>query len=188
MQLYFSPVSYSKPTPGVRKLMSPDPFPGLLHRHLALPPEEPRRASEIRSRDPLEAPPIEPNYLSAPDDLRDMLDGVRLIRRIARQPAMRAVIEEEMQPGVGGRRARPIWSPTSGRAQAASSMRPAPAGWGRMRRASVVDHRLRVHGIGGLRVIDASVFPNVTSANTNAPTMMVAEKGAAMVLEDQTVR
>jgi choline dehydrogenase len=49
---------------------------------------------------------------------------------------------------------------------------------------SVVDHRLRVHGIGGLRVIDASVFPNVTSANTNAPTMMVAEKGAAMVLED----
>jgi choline dehydrogenase len=48
----------------------------------------------------------------------------------------------------------------------------------------VVDHRLRVHGIGALRVIDASVFPSVTSANTNAPTMMVAEKGAAMVLED----
>jgi choline dehydrogenase len=182
MQLYFSPVSYSKPTPGVRRLMSPDPFPGFFIGISHCRPKS-RGTIRIGSRDPLEPPVIEPNYLSVPSDLSEMLDGVRLIRRIARQPAMREVIEEELKPGpaieneadlVADIRAR---SGSVFHASCTCRMGQDPA-------ESVVDHRLRVHGIGGLRVIDASVFPNVTSANTNAPTMMVAEKGAAMVLED----
>jgi choline dehydrogenase len=182
MQLYFSPVSYSKPTPGVRKLMSPDPFPGFF---IGISHCRPRSSGtiRIRSRDPLEAPLIEPNYLSAPEDLRDMLDGVRLIRRIARQPAMREVIEAELQPGTVAESEADLIADIRARsgsvfhASCTCRMGPDP-------QDSVVDHRLRVHGIGGLRVIDTSIFPYVTSGNTNAPTMMVAEKGAAMVLED----
>jgi choline dehydrogenase len=184
MQLYFSPVSYSKPTPGVRKLMSPDAFPGFFIGISHCRPKS-RGTIRIRSRDPLEAPQIEPNYLSAPEDLSNMLDGVRLIRRIARQPAMREAIEAELLPGAGVESEADLVADIRARSgsvfHASCTCRMGPD-----QRDSVVDHRLRVHGIGGLRVIDASVFPNVTSANTNAPTMMVAEKGGAMVLEDNS--
>lgn len=182
IQLYFSPVSYSRPTPGVRRLMSPDAFPGFFIGISHCRPQS-RGTIRIGSRDPLAAPEIEPNYLSAPSDLEEMLEGVRLIRRIAAQPAMQAVIEEELKPGPGVRSDADLVADIRQRcgsvfhASCTCRMGPDP-------KTSVVDHRLRVHGIGGLRVIDASVFPSVTSANTNAPTMMVAEKGAAMVLED----
>jgi choline dehydrogenase len=182
MQLYFSPVSYSKPTPGVRRLTSPDAFPGFFIGISHCRPKS-RGTIRIGSRDTLEPPVIEPNYLSVPSDLAEMLQGVRLIRRIAGQPAMRAVIEEELKPGLAVESDADLVADIRARsgsvfhASCTCRMGPDPA-------QSVVDHRLRVHGIGGLRVIDASVFPNVTSANTNAPTMMVAEKGAAMVLED----
>jgi choline dehydrogenase len=175
MQLYFSPVSYSKPTPGVRRLMSPDAFPGFFIGISHCRPKS-RGTIRIGSR-------IEPNYLSATSDLAEMLDGVRLIRRIARQPDMREVIEEELKPGPAIESEADLVADIRARAgsvfHASCTCRMGPDSAG-----SVVDHRLRVHGIAGLRVIDASVFPNVTSANTNAPTMMVAEKGAAMVLED----
>ena len=182
IQLYFSPVSYSRPTPGVRRLMSPDPFPGFFIGISHCRPKS-RGTIRIASRDPLAAPVIEPNYLSVPSDLEEMLEGVRLIRRIASQPAMGAVIEEEMKPGAAAQSDADLAADIRQRsgsifhASCTCRMGPDP-------KTSVIDHRLRVHGIGGLRVIDASVFPYVTSANTNAPTMMVAEKGAAMVLED----
>lgn len=181
-QFYFSPVSYSKPVPGVRKLMSPDPFPGFF---IGISPCRPlsRGSITINSRDPLAAPAIEPNYLSAPGDLDDMLGSVRLIRNIAGQPAMRAVIKEEMQPGTAAQSDDALVADIRARSgsvfHASCTCRMAPN-----EREGVVDHRLRVHGIEGLRVVDASIFPNVTSGNTNAPTMMVAEKGAAMILED----
>ena len=89
IQLYFSPVSYSKPTPGVRRLTLPDAFPGFFLGMSHCRPES-RGSVRIVSRDPATAPLIDPAYLSAPEDMREMLAGVRLIRRIASQPAMRS--------------------------------------------------------------------------------------------------
>ncbi len=112
--------------------------------------------------------------------------GVQLLRTIARSRPLSDVIVEELVPGpqVGDdalfadfrARADTVYHPTS-----TCRMGPDP-------RTSVVDARLRVHGIAGLRVIDASIFPSVTSGNTNAPTVMVAEKGAAMLAEDRNLR
>ncbi|MFC5387418.1 GMC family oxidoreductase [Aquamicrobium segne] len=181
-QLYFSPVSYSKPTPGVRRLTMPDPFPGFF---IGIQPCRPqsRGTIEIGSPDFHAAPVIEPNYLSAPGDMEDMLASVRLIRRIAAQPAMRALIVDEMKPGQGVQAQADLIADI--RARSGSVFHPcSTCRMGPDDGTNVVDQRLRVHGILGLRVIDASVFPNITSGNINAPTIMVAEKGARMVLED----
>jgi choline dehydrogenase len=181
-QLYFSPVSYSKPTPGVRRLTLPDPFPGFF---IGISHCRPRSRGSIRiaSADPDAAPVIDPNYLSHPADMAEMLAGVRLIRKIAAQPAMAELIEEELKPGVAVTTDEELSDDVRRRSgsifHASCTCR-----MGRDPRSSVVDHRLKVHGLSGLRVIDASVFPQVTSGNTNAPTFMVAEKGAATVLED----
>lgn len=181
-QLYFSPVSYSKPKPGVRRLTMPDPFPGFFIGVQPCRPES-RGRIEISAADPHAAPLIEPNYLASQNDIDQMLDGVRLVRRISEQPAIAKYIETEMQPGrdvhseealIADIRAR---SGSVFHASCTCRMGPDPA-------RDVVDARLRVHGMEGLRVIDASVFPNVTSGNINAPTIMVAQKGAAMMLED----
>ncbi|MFI0842562.1 GMC family oxidoreductase [Mesorhizobium sp. IMUNJ 23232] len=182
MQLYFSPVSYSKPTPGARRLTLPDPFPGFF---IGISQCRPKSRGFIRagSADPFAAPVIEPCYFSHPDDMREMIDGVRLIRKIAGQPAMRPLIEDEMLPGAATVTDDQLADDIKARAgsvfHASCTCRMGPDA-----RDAVVDPRLRVHGIDGLRVIDASIFPNVTSGNTNAPTFMVAEKGAAMILED----
>lgn len=181
-QLYFSPVSYSKPTPGVRRLTLPDPFPGFF---IGTSHCRPRSRGNIRiaSADPTAAPVISPNYLSAPEDMQEMIDGVRLIRRIAAQPPIASVIQEELRPGRAVETDAELADDIRNRAgsvfhaSCTCRMGPDPA-------LAVVDHRLRVHGLSGLRVIDASVFPSVPSGNTNAPTYMVAEKGAHMVLED----
>jgi choline dehydrogenase len=112
-----------------------------------------------------------------------VLAGNRLLRQLARTRPLADIITEEIIPGsdIEGdealladfrARADTVYHPTS-----TCIMGPDPA-------TSVVDARLRVHGVDGLRVIDASVFPTITSGNTNAPSVMVAEKGAAMVLED----
>ena len=106
-----------------------------------------------------------------------------LLREIAKSRPLADIITEEIIPGVDiegddalladfRARADTVYHPTS------SCM------MGKDPKASVVDSRLRVHGIKGLRVVDASIFPNITSGNTNAPTVMVAEKGSAMILED----
>lgn len=182
MQLYFSPVSYSKPTPGVRRLTLPDPFPGFF---IGIQPSRPnsRGSIGIGSADAKAAPVIEPNYLSAPGDMEQMLSGVRLIRRIAEQPAMRDLIVEEMKPGKPTQSEDELIADI--RARSGSVFHPScTCRMGPDDGTNVVDSRLRVHGLQGLRVVDASVFPNVTSGNINAPTIMVAEKGAAMILED----
>jgi choline dehydrogenase len=182
MQLYFSPVSYSKPTPGVRRLTLPDPFPGFF---IGIQPSRPnsRGSIGIGSADAKDAPVIEPNYLSGAGDMEQMLSGVRLIRRIAEQPAMRDLIVEEMKPGKPTQSEDELIADI--RARAGSVFHPScTCRMGPDDGTNVVDSRLRVHGLQGLRVVDASVFPNVTSGNINAPTMMVAEKGAAMILED----
>lgn len=182
MQLFFSPVSYTKAPPGKRPLMNPDAFPGFL---MGAQPTRPtsRGHIDLRSPDPFDAPRIFPNYLSTEEDMRDMLDGSKLMRRFAGTPAMLRLIEAEIAPGpqvqsdeefIADIRARAgtVFHPVS-----TCRMGPDPS-------TDVVDARLKVHGVEGLRVADASVFPTLTSGNTNAPAIMVGEKAADMILED----
>ena len=182
MQLYFSPVSYLRAVPGRRQLMTPDPFPGMLLGLSNCRPTS-RGSLSIRSPDPFDPPRIEPNYLDTAEDLAEMLEGVRFLRQLAATRPLAEVIAGEMKPGaevegdaalVADIRAR---AGTLFHVSGTCAMGPDPA-------TAVVDARLRVHGLERLRVIDASIFPLVTSGNTNAPSIMVGERGAEMVLQD----
>jgi choline dehydrogenase len=139
----------------------------------------------LRSADPAAPPVISPNYLSTDDDRRVAADSLRVTRRIVAQPALARFTPQEYLPG-----------PATGDDDA-SLIKAAgeigttifhPVGTAKMGRDSdplaVVDERLRVLGVEGLRVIDASVMPTITSGNTNAPTMMIAEKGAEFLLKE----
>jgi choline dehydrogenase len=182
LQLYFSPVSYTKTPLSARKLLNPDPFSAFLLSHNPCRPTS-RGHIELASGDPSAHPLIHPNYLATQSDIDDVLAGNRLLRQLAATRPLADIITEDLVPGnhVAGddalladfrARADTVYHPTS-----TCMMGPDPA-------TSVVDARLCVHGIAGLRVVDASVFPTITSGNTNAPTVMVAEKGASMILED----
>src|SRR6056297_3196981 len=182
MQLFFSPVSYTKAPPGKRPLMNPDPFPGFL---LGAQPTRPTSWGhlEIRSADPADAPAIHPNYMTTEHDIREMLEGVRIMRRFADTPALSRVIAEEIAPGPGVQTDEDLIADC--RARAGTVFHPvSTCRMGPDASRDVVDARLRVHGMGGLRVVDASIFPTLTSGNTNAPAIMVGEKGADMILED----
>ena len=182
LQLYFSPLSYTRSPEGKRPLMSPDPFPGFL---LSAQPCRPtsRGSVSLRSPDPLAAPRIEPNSLATPEDLDALVQGARFLRRLAATPVLSAAIDSEMAPGAQVQTHEQLVADI--RARASSVFHPVSScRMGPDPRAAVVDHRLRVHGLAGLRIVDASVFPAVTSGNTNAPVIMVAEKGAAMILAD----
>ena len=134
------------------------------------------------SADPAAAPIITPNYLSDPNDARVLLAGIDLTRRIFAAPAIAkySVVETLPGPDVRGNDELIDYARRFG------TTIYHPVGTCRMGQgpAAVVDERLRVHGIGGLRVIDASVMPTLTTGNTNAPTIMIGEKGAAMIRED----
>lgn len=180
MQLYFSPVSYTRTPPGVRPLMRPDPFPGFL---LSAQPCRPtsRGWIEITSPDPFGAPAITANSLTTDHDIAELLEGAWLLRRLAASPALRAVIESEMAPGEAAADDGALLADI--RARASSVFHPvSTCRMGPDAGADVVDAELRLHGLDGIRVIDASIFPTLTSGNTNAPTIMVAEKGADLVL------
>jgi choline dehydrogenase-like flavoprotein len=140
----------------------------------------------LKSADPAAAPSIRPNYLSTPQDRRVAADSIRITRKIVAQPALARYKPEEYLPGMQARD-----DDEAALEHAAGDIGTTifhPVGTARMGREddarAVVDARLRVIGIDGLRVIDASVMPSITSGNTNSPTMMIAEKGAAMVRED----
>lgn len=131
-----------------------------------------------------DAPAIDPNYLSAPEDRRKMVTALRLTRRLMQARALHPYAPEEVRPGAeltddeqlvvaAMQHASTIFHPVS-----TCAMGPGED--------AVVDPRLRVRGVGGLRVVDASVMPSITSGNTNAPTMAIAEKGAAMILADRS--
>jgi choline dehydrogenase len=182
LQLYFSPLSYLRARPGKRELMRPDPYPGFL---LGAQPCRPtsRGALTLRSSDPLAAPVITPNSLSTAHDRQEMLEATQFLRRLAAMPALRDLISEELQPGPQVRDDAQLTEDIRQRASTVFH----PVGTCRMGRSAdqaVVNHRLEAHGLPGLRVIDASAFPLLTSGNTNAPVIMLAEKGAAMLLED----
>jgi choline dehydrogenase len=138
-----------------------------------------------KSADPTAAPLIAPNYLSTEADRAVAADAIRATRRLMAQPALQKFAPSEYLPGPN------VGDDTDSLAAAAGDIGTTifhPVGTAKMGIAadgdSVVDARLRVHGIGTLRIVDASVMPTITSGNTNTPTAMIAEKGAQMILED----
>ncbi|MGE0749109.1 MAG: GMC family oxidoreductase [Variibacter sp.] len=144
-----------------------------------------RGAVTLRSADPAAAPVIAPNYLSTDEDRKVAADSIRVSRRVVAQPALAPYRPEEFLPGSD------IDGDDEALAKAAGAIGTTifhPVGTARMGLPSdpraVVDERLRVMGIDRLRIVDASVMPTITSGNTNSPTMMIAEKGAAMLQED----
>jgi choline dehydrogenase len=145
-----------------------------------------RGSIHLQSADPRRQPAIQPNYLSTDEDRRVAVDAIRLTRRICAAPALAHFSPEEFKPGPAARSDAEL-------ARAAGDIGTTifhPIGTCRMGRDSlaVVDERLRVHGIGALRVVDASVMPTITSGNTHAPTIMIAEKAAVMIGEDRRMR
>ena len=158
-----------------------DPFPAFTASVCNLRPTS-RGHVRIASADPRVHPVIQPNYLSTEDDRTVAAQSIRLTRHIVSQPALQRFRPEEIRPGaaVDGEEAL---------ARAAGDISTTifhPVGTCRMGTdaGAVVDPRLRVVGLAGVRVVDASVMPTITSGNTNSPTLAIAEKGAAMLLED----
>ena len=144
-----------------------------------------RGTVRIRSAQANEAPAIAPNYLSTGEDRQVAADAIRTTRRLMKQPALAPYRPEEFLPGPS------VGDDDASLATAAGDIGTTifhPVGTAKMGPANdpmaVVDERLRFYGVGGLRVVDASVMPTITSGNTNTPTAMIAEKGAAMISED----
>lgn len=182
MQLYFQAFSTVIPKSGERPILSPDPWPGF---SIGLSNCRPSSRGEImiRSANPLEHPKITPNAFSTNEDVSEMLDAVKFLRKLASMPAIAEIVEEEVLPGPSitsdadliqdfRKRSGTVYHPVSTCRMGADPAR------------AVVDPRLRVHGLSGLRVIDASIFPDNVTGNTNAASIMTGWKGALMVLED----
>jgi choline dehydrogenase len=164
-----------------RNSIKPYPFSAITLSPVHLRPEG-RGTVAIRSADPLTPPAVHFNFAVSDADLQTLLFGIRLCRRIASQPALAAYGAEEVAPGAAVRDDQALVADL--RRRAIGNMH--PVGTCRMGSdaGAVVDPRLRVQGIAGLRVADASVMPLIVSGNTNAPTIMIGEKAAAMILED----
>lgn len=160
-----------------------DSFPGLTVAPCRLRPES-RGDVHLKSADPMDAPTIRPNYLSAPQDRHIHVTAMKIARRIMSAPAMAPFVEAELRPGAQATSDETLLD----HARQTGITLYHPASTCRMgphpREGDVVDARLRVHGMRGLRVVDASVMPELVSGNTNAPVIMMAEKAADMIKED----
>jgi choline dehydrogenase len=179
VQLYFNPVTYGSGN-STRTRIEVDDFSGF---YLCFQPTRPTSVGriDITSPDFRLPPTIAPNYLSTEKDVVDVVHGGRLLQAIARTRAIRQLIREPIAPDLCTLNEEQLVADF--RARAATVYHPvSTCRMGRDSTDSVVDCALRVHGIEHLRVVDASVFPTVTSANTNAPTLMVAQKAADLIL------
>jgi choline dehydrogenase-like flavoprotein len=167
-----SPFSAERPQEGLHR------FSGFTMIAYQLRPES-RGEIKLKSSDPFDAPAVYPNYLATETDQRTIVAGLKLCRRILDTPQMQGFVETEFQPGpavetdaqlldYARRRGGTVYHPTS-----TCKMGNDPL--------AVVDAELRVHGIEGLRVADASIMPTVVSGNTNAATIMIGEKLAEMM-------
>ncbi|MFH7565150.1 GMC family oxidoreductase [Oceanimonas smirnovii] len=176
IQFHMQPLSADKPGEGVH------PFSAFTASVCQLRPHS-RGRIRIRSADPHQYPSIQPNYLSTEEDCRVAVDAIKVARRIAEAEALKPVILDEHVPGrqyqsdeqlleAARKFSQTIYHPTSTCKMGQDDM-------------AVVDSRLRVHGIEGLRVADASIMPVIVSGNTNAPSIMIGEKAADMIKEDQ---
>ncbi|RUX50700.1 choline dehydrogenase, partial [Mesorhizobium sp. M4A.F.Ca.ET.050.02.1.1] len=183
MQLYFQAFSTVIPKSGERPILTPDPWPGF---SIGLSNCRPSSRGEImiRSKNPRDYPRITPHAYSTNADVDEMLAAVKFVRKIAAMPAMAEIIEEEVLPGPSitsdadliedfRKRSGTVYHPVSTCRMGPDASR------------AVVDPRLMVHGIAGLRVIDASIFPDNITGNTNAASILTGWKGAELVLEDQ---
>lgn len=182
MQLYFQAFSTLLPKAGERPLLTPDPFPGLSIGLSNCRPTS-RGHIHIASPDPLAHPRIVANVYSTDHDVREMLQAVKYVRHIAAQPALASLIVEELRPGPALQADADLihdFRQRSGTVYHHSCT----ARMGASAATSVVDARCRVHGVEGLRVIDAAAFPNLIAGNTNAPAILMGWKGAEKVLED----
>jgi choline dehydrogenase len=183
MQLYFQAFSTLLPKAGERPILDPDPFSGMSIGLSNCRPTS-RGSVMVTTNDPLKQPRIINNAYGTDHDVEEMLKAVKFIRRIAEQDPLRSQIAEELRPGPQvtsdkelindfKQRSGTVYHPSC-----TCRMGADPA-------TSVVTPKLKVHGIEGLRVCDASVFPNLIAGNTNAPAIMVGWKGAELILADQ---
>ncbi len=182
MQLYMQAFSTLLPREGERPVLTPDPFPGL---SIGLSNCRPTSRGTVRlgSADPGAPPLIFANALATDHDVAELLAGVKFLRRIAACEPLRSLIAEELRPGPAvqsdaeliadlRQRSGTVFHPAG-----TCAMGPDPVG-------AVVDAALRVHGVDGLRVCDASIFPAPIAGNINAASMMVGWKGAACLLAE----
>ncbi|MGB7431741.1 MAG: choline dehydrogenase [Ahrensia sp.] len=180
IQFHIQPFSAQNPTEGV------DSFDAFTASVLQLRPESTGEI-RLRSSNPNDHPSIHPNYLATPTDQQTIVDGIRVARRICRQPSLENLVTEEHAPGTSiddddfdgllnwaRNTATTIYHPTG-----TCRMGVDPK--------AVVDARLRVQGVDGLRVADCSIMPTIVSGNTNAPAIMIGEKVSDMIREDARV-
>ncbi|WP_428673892.1 GMC family oxidoreductase [Roseibium sp.] len=182
-QLYFNPISYRLVPSGNGTRIKVDPFDGFI---ICAQPARPtsRGRIEIQSADCAVPPKIMPNSLATEEDRRTVIDGGRLCRKLMSSRALSGLVEQAVAPDLLSLDDDGILADF--RARASTVYHPvSTCRMGENRGTSVVDSRLKVHGVEGLRIVDASAFPNITSGNTNAPTMMLALKGADLILEDR---
>lgn len=177
LQGVFTPASYREGYVGML-----DKYPGMTCGVWQHRPES-MGYVHAQSTDPFEAPLVQPNYLDHENDRRVLIDGMRLARELLKTQPLAQYSEGESMPGVQVERDDEMmdyirrYGVSSYHLNGSARMGPASDP------ANVVDAQLRVHGLEGLRIVDASVMPNIVSANTNASTMMIAEKAAAMILK-----
>ncbi len=171
LQVIFSP---TVPGPLAAAMQFPNPvciFVNILVRPFS------RGEVRLRSANPQELPLVNPNYLQAEADVQTLVSAVKLCRELAATNAFAAVNDGEIAPGEGTDLVEYV------RSQTATLWHPAGTCKMGRDRLAVVDPQLRVHGVEGLRVVDASVMPTVTAGNTNAPTAMIGDKAAGMIRE-----
>jgi choline dehydrogenase len=175
IQFHFMPLSADRPGQGLHA------FSGVTLSVCQLRPES-RGTLAIRNADPAAHPSIVSNYLAAETDRRVLLDGMKLVRRIAGERAFARHVLREHLPGSQADTDEALMAYARGYATTVFH----PCGTCKMGSdaKAVVDARLRVHGLDGLRVADASIMPTLTSGNTNAPTIMIGEKAADLIRED----
>ncbi|MYD75226.1 MAG: choline dehydrogenase [Gammaproteobacteria bacterium] len=173
IQFHMQPLSADKPGDGVH------PFSAFTSSVCQLRPWS-RGEVLIKSKDPMVYPKIHPRYLSDERDCRVAVDAIKVARRIAAAPSLAPALKEEYVPGQHYQSDEELLEA----ARAYSQTIYHPAGTCKMGSdpAAVVDERLKVHGIDGLRVADASIMPTIVSGNTNAPSIMIGEKAASMIL------
>lgn len=174
IQWHIQPLSADKP--GV----SLHDFPGFTSTSCQLRPES-RGHIELKSADPQDHPAIHPNYLATETDRRVTVAGMKITRDIINAEPLASLVEEEMTPGARYASDDELLEAARQHSQTIYH----PVGTCKMGSdpAAVVDEKLRAHGLEGLRIVDASIMPTLTSGNTNAPTVMIAEKASDMILE-----
>lgn len=174
LQLYFSPLSYSTAPRGKRPLMSPYPYSAVRLGFNLTKPTSTGKVS-LQSADPYDQPKFLGNYITAHEDKKVMLAGMHLMRRFLQTDALQAIVNQELTPGARAQNDAELLNFALNEGgtvchQCGTCRRDKDAS------CSVVDQRLKVHGMGRLRIVYASIFPRIPTGNTNAPAIMVGKK------------